>query len=99
MRNEQQLGHHWLRLKLTGNPLRRHNRDAIGASVKIRVGSQTLFRVVMPTKSYLSQSELPIIIGLGSTTQPEEVTVLWPGGTAQKITNLKLDALNEIREP
>ena len=99
LRNDQTLRHHWLRLKLTGNPLRRHNRDAIGASVKIRVGSQTLFRVVMPTKSYLSQSELPITIGLGPAAQLEEITVLWPGGGAQKITNLKLDAFNEIREP
>ena len=99
LRNDQSLRHHWVRLKLTGNPLRRHNRDAIGASVKFRVGSQTLFRVVMPTKSYLSQSELPITIGLGPATQLEEVTILWPGGGVQKITNLKLDVLNEVREP
>ena len=99
LRNDQRLGHHWLRLKLIGNPLRRHNRDAIGASVKLRVGSQTLFRVVMPTKSYLSQSELPITIGLGSTRELDEVTILWPGGGTQKITNLKLDMLHEIREP
>ena len=99
LRNDQMLHHHWLRLKLTGNPLRRHNRDAIGASVKIRAGGQTLFRVVMPTKSYLSQSELPITLGLGQATTVDDATIVWPGGAVQKITNLKLDALHEIREP
>ena len=99
LRNDQTLRHHWLRLKLTGNPERHHSRDAIGACVKIRLANQTLSRVVMPTKSYLSQSELPVTIGLGAATRLDEVTVLWPGGASQKVPNLKLDALNEIREP
>src|SRR5262249_18624645 len=56
LRNDQVLNHHWLRLKLIGT---HSNRDAIGAWIKVRVGSQTLSRQVMPTRSYLSQSELP----------------------------------------
>src|SRR6185369_10654936 len=47
LRNEQQLGHHWLRLKLVGA---RSNRDAIGAWVKVRVAGRTLSQQVMPTK-------------------------------------------------
>ena len=61
LRNDQALGHHWLRLKLTGN---KSNRDAIGARVNVKVGGQTLSRDVMPTRGYLSQSELPVTIGL-----------------------------------
>jgi hypothetical protein len=57
LRNDQRFGHHWLRLKLVGT---RSNRDAIGAWIKVRVGGQTLSRQVMPTRSYLSQSELPV---------------------------------------
>ena len=49
LRNDQQLGHHWLRFKLVGT---KANRDAIGAWVKVRVGGQTS-RQVMPTRSYL----------------------------------------------
>jgi hypothetical protein len=95
LRNDQNLGHHWLRLKLVGT---KSNRDAIGAWVKIRVGSQVLSRQVMPTRSYLSQSELPIIFGLGSARRIDEATVSWPGGGTQKLTGLRIDALNIVRQ-
>src|SRR5712692_1427884 len=36
LRNDQQLHHHWLRLKLIGS---KSNRDAIGAWIKVRVGN------------------------------------------------------------
>jgi hypothetical protein len=82
LRNEQKLGHHWLRLKLTGT---NSNRDAIGAWVHARVGGKDLWRQVMPTRSYLSQSELPVTIGLGSETQVELLEIRWPDGSVQKI--------------
>jgi hypothetical protein len=96
LRNDQKLGHHWLRLKLLGT---RSNRDAIGAWIKLRVGSRVLSRQVMPTRSYLSQSELPVTFGLGSATRVDEATIFWPGGATQKLTGLQIDALNIIRQP
>src|SRR5205814_3307904 len=48
LRNDQELKHHWLRLKLIGS---RCNRSAIGALIKVRLGGQTLIRQVMPTRS------------------------------------------------
>src|SRR5207302_1047588 len=44
LRNDQTLGHHWVRLKLIGS---KSNRSAIGALVKVRVGSQMFTRQVM----------------------------------------------------
>ena len=82
LRNDQQLGNRWLRLKLIGH---RCNRDAIGAWIKVRVGTQTLSRQVMPTRSYLSQSELPVTIGLGNAARPDTVEILWPDGSRQKL--------------
>ena len=96
LRNDQNLKHHWLRLKLIGT---KSNRDAIGAWVKVRVGNQTLSRQVMPTKSYLSQSELPVTFGLGFTERLDEVSVAWPGGNVQKVSGLRLDALNVVTQP
>jgi len=93
LRNDQHLNHHWMRLKLIGS---RSNRDAIGAWVKLRVGSQTLSRQVMPTRSYLSQSELPVTFGLGPATRVDEVIITWPGGATQKVEGLRLDALNVV---
>jgi hypothetical protein len=96
LRNDQVLHHHWLRLKLVGT---RHNRDAIGAWVKVRVNGQTLSRQVMPTRSYLSQSELPVTIGLGSATQPDDVEIIWPGGPTQKVQQVTVDGTTIVTEP
>ncbi len=95
LRNDQALDHHWLRLKLVGT---KSNRNAIGAWIKVRLNGQTLWRQVMPTRSYLSQSELPVTIGLGNATRPEEVTIIWPGGSSQKIASTEVDKVTVITE-
>jgi len=97
LRNDQKLNHHWLRLKLVGG---RSNRDAIGAWVKVRVGSQTLSRQVMAARSYLSQSELPITFGFGAASRTDEIEIVWPGSARQKLAGqFRLDAVNVIRQP
>jgi enediyne biosynthesis protein E4 len=95
LRNDQNLDHHFLRLKLVGT---KANRDAIGAWVKLRLGKETLSRQVMPTRSYLSQSELPVTIGLGKATQFSELEIIWPGGQVQKVTQARLDATTVVEE-
>jgi hypothetical protein len=88
LRNDQNLHHHWIRLKLVGT---KSNRDAIGAWIKVSVSGHTLMRQVMPTRSYLSQSELPVTIGLGDATKPDDVKILWPSGTRQNVENVLVD--------
>lgn len=95
LRNDQQLGHRWVRFKLFGT---RSNRDAIGSWIKVRVGNKVLSRQVMPTKGYLSQSELPVTIGLGSAETVEEVTITWPDGSTQKVPQVKLDSLTVVEQ-
>jgi len=83
LRNDQDLGHHWLRVKLTG---RASNRDAIGAWVEL-TGSDGVIqrRQVMPTRSYLSQVELPVTFGLGDHDRVGGLRVTWPDGTRQVV--------------
>ena len=95
LRNDQQLHHHWTRLKVTGT---RANRDGIGAWVKVRAGGKTMWRHVMPTRGYLSQSELPVTFGLGETDRVDEATITWPGGGVQKVEGLRVDAVNAVRQ-
>jgi len=95
LRNDQQLGHHWLRLKLTGT---KGNRDAIGAWVRVRVGNRTLSRQVMPTRSYLSQSELPLTIGLGSAIKPDAIEIIWPDGSKQEVESFSSDKLMQVEQ-
>jgi enediyne biosynthesis protein E4 len=95
LRNDQAVGHHWLRLKLIGS---KSNRDAIGAWVKVHVDGRALAQQVMPTKGYLSQSELALTFGLGKAARVDGLEISWPGGAAQKVSSVKIDALNTIRE-
>ena len=95
LRNDQALDHHWLRVKLQGDG-DRVNRDAIGAWVEVVYQglTQRLIqrRQVMPTRSYLSQVELPITFGLGAAASVEKVRVHWPDGSVQEVLEPPVDA-------
>ena len=93
LRNEQQLGNHWLRLRLVGT---RCNRDAIGAQVEIELGDRILRRQVMPTRSYLSQVELPVTFGLGDREGPVDVKIFWPDGSVQMVEGVALNGSHEV---
>lgn len=88
LRNDQALGHHWLRLKLVGTKC---NHDAIGALVEVEAAGVLQKRLVSPTRSYLSQMELPVTFGLGDASEIERVTVHWPDGSTEDVTDLKVD--------
>lgn len=96
LRNDQTLGHHWLRLKLQGT---KANRDAIGATVSVTLPDDTvLTRTVMPTRSYQSQSELPVSFGLGKHDTVKSVVVTWPGGSKQPVEIEGVDRMIKIVE-
>ncbi len=95
LRNNQKLQHHWIRLKLIGA---RGNRDAIGAWIHARVNGTTIARQVMPTRSYLSQSELPVTIGLGKQDHVESLEIVWPGGDKQTVASVRADVLTVVKQ-
>ena len=78
-RNDIKNDNHWLRFKLVGKA---DNQEAIGALVTIQSNGQTHRRCVCPSRSYLSQCELPVTFGLGDV-RPSEVQVAWPDGSTQ----------------
>lgn len=96
LRNELEPGRHWLRLRLVG---RGANTGAIGAWVRARVQGRLLARQVMPTRSYLSQSELTVTLGLGTASRVEGLQVRWPDGRDQVLPIPESDRELEIREP
>ncbi|MFM1768949.1 MAG: hypothetical protein RJA22_1478 [Verrucomicrobiota bacterium] len=95
LRNDQQTGHHWLRVRLAGS---RANRDALGARVRLRAGGVTQTREVTGSRGYLSQSDLTLTFGLGTATRVDELEILWPGGTAQKIAEIPIDRLITVTQ-
>ncbi len=95
LRNDGPHDADFLRFRLVGT---RDNRDAIGAWVEVFCGDEMLRRQVMPTRSYLSQVELPVTVGLGRGRTIDRVQVRWPGGTVQQVTDYRLNALTVVEQ-
>jgi hypothetical protein len=95
LRNDQKLGHHWLRVKLEGSG---KNRDAIGAVIEVAQVGSLQRRIVSPTRSYLSQCELPATFGLGGSKTARRLIVRWPSGKTTIRENVAGDQLLVIKE-
>jgi enediyne biosynthesis protein E4 len=81
LRNDNNLGHHWIRFKLQGDGVR-SNRSAIGARIILQTKDGEQRREIAAARGYLSQSELVATFGLGKTDRVERVTIHWPGKDA-----------------
>lgn len=91
LRNDQKTGNHWVRIELDA-------KQVIGAEVTLRVGDTVQRRVVMPSRSYLSQVELSLNFGLGAAVLVDEVTVTWPDGATQSWRNLAVDRIHWLQQ-
>jgi hypothetical protein len=96
LRNDQQLGHHWVRLALKSSG---RNLFAYGAAVQLFAGGQVQERFVQPTRGYMSQSELPLTFGLGKTEKIDKVQIRWPDGVKQEIKELEVNKQHTIEQP
>lgn len=96
LRNDQKLENNWLRLKLEGTG--KSNRDAVGALATVKAGGVTHRRYVTATRSYLSQCELTLTVGLGKNQKVDEVTIKWPDGQSESFSGLEVNKLHSLRE-
>ena len=96
LRNDQESGHRWLKVKLIGQS---DNRDAIGAKVLVlREDGRVMQQTVMPTCSYQSQVDLPLVFGLGAADRVKCLTVVWPDGSEQNVAVSEVDCLLEVKQ-
>lgn len=79
---------HYLEVSLRG---RSSNRLGIGARLTARVRGQPLVRELYPLNSFRSQMPSIVHFGLGEATRVEELTIRWPSGQEQHLTNLTAD--------
>lgn len=77
LRNDQQLGHHWLQVELVDQ---KGSRVPVGAEVKLTAGELKQFRTVATTRSYLAQSDPTLVFGLGEIDKVDRLEVRWPDG-------------------
>jgi hypothetical protein len=88
---------HWLGIKTRGT---RSNRDGIGCRIKVTGSSGfTQYYTVDTAGSYLSASDRRLVIGLGSDNSAKLIEARWPGGTVQKLENVKAGQWINLVEP
>jgi len=92
LRNDQELGHHWLRVELDSP-----NGSVIGSEVTVGAGGLEQTRIVSPTRSYLSQSDPAATFGLGSAATLDKVTVRWPDGTTESFDEAAVNRSLKLR--
>jgi hypothetical protein len=95
LRNEGGNRGHSLRVSLVGT---RSNRSAVGATLRAWIGGRVLLRRVRAGSSYLSQSELPITLGLGAASRVDRLTVSWPSGAQDELRDVPAGRPRTLRE-
>ncbi|HXZ79088.1 MAG TPA: CRTAC1 family protein [Terriglobales bacterium] len=85
---------HSLRVKLVGT---KSNRDGIGAVVRVTSGQDKQWQV-LHSGGYLSQSELVLTFGLGTSAKVNTVEVDWPSGQADRLSDVSAGQTITIQE-
>ncbi len=88
LRNDQQTGNHWLRVRLVGKS---PNTQAIGAWISLVANNQSQRRLVTTASSYASLGELTQTFGLGGSTSVDSLTIRWPSGETQEVKVTAVD--------
>jgi hypothetical protein len=73
---------HYLKIDLEGS---KSNREGVGAIVKVHVGDRVLTRQLDGKSGYLSQSDVPLYVGLGAADHADRIEVTWPSGAEQTV--------------
>jgi hypothetical protein len=85
---------HWIMLRLIDE----HGRDAIGATVTMRLGAaRRITRDVRTAFSYCAASDPRIHVGLGTHQGVSDVSVRWPDGAVEAFGDLAGDAVRTLR--
>jgi len=86
---------HWIKVHLTGDGVT-VNKAAIGAQVRIAMGSEILVRQVEAGTGEGNQNDLTLHFGLGSNAGTVTLDVLWPNGSTQSVSNIAVDRRVDI---
>ncbi len=87
---------HWLELRLRGTA---SNRDGLGAKVYVDAGGKKQFRDTSARSHTYAQDSPVVHFGLGGASVIDTVTIKWPSGTTQTLTDVVPDHILTITEP
>ncbi len=79
---------HYLEVSLRGH---KSNRLGIGARLVAEAAGQPIVRELYPLNSFRSQAPNIVHFGLADATKVDKLTILWPSGKKQVLTDLAAD--------
>ena len=95
-RNECNYGNNWLVIKTVGTA---SNRDGIGARITVDVDGVSMIREVAGGRSNMGQNMRAAHFGIGSVDAVAAVTITWPSGTVQTLTDVAVNQRLTVVEP
>jgi hypothetical protein len=96
LRNQGVRGRAWIEIRARGKA---SNRFGLGARVEINASGTHQTGEVNNVASYLSSSDLRLHFGLGAAKTIERISVRWPSGRTQVLTNVAVNQVLTIQEP
>lgn len=95
LRNDRTNDTHWLTIHLVGAE---HNIDGIGARIKATTSNLVQVRELRGSRSYLSQSQLSLSLGLGTRQQLDTLEVRWPSGRIENFGPFRTNQTMTLHE-
>jgi hypothetical protein len=89
-------GKHWLEIDLQGTV---SNRDAIGAKVHLLAGGKKQLREQTGGVHRYAQNSSRLHFGLADHARVDEITVYWPSGQVQTLTDIPTNQVLKVTEP
>ncbi len=78
--------------------LNRDGRDAIGAMVRVSLGSASQWRQVQPGYSYCSSNDPRIHFGLGEAERVDGVMIRWPNGQEESFGTFEAGKIYKLQQ-
>ena len=86
---------HWIGIELGGT---RSNKLALNARVRLTAGGFAQTDEVRSGGSYLSQNDLRLHFGLGTSRQADQVEIFWPSGATEVVKGIEADRVHCVKE-
>ncbi|MFL5483496.1 MAG: VCBS repeat-containing protein [Gemmatimonadaceae bacterium] len=86
---------HYLQVKLEGDG---QNPFAIGATVTVQAGTQTLYQEESPTRGFQSSVDYVLTFGIGKVDTVQSVVVNWPDGRVSRLAKVRANQRLAIKQ-
>jgi len=93
--NQAAAERHWVGLRLVGGP---GKRDMVGARVEVTTANGVRHRRSRADGSYASANDPRVLVGLGASAAPCDVTVHWPDGRTERFAAVPADRYSTLVE-